>query len=489
MPGLLSLANELIIRIADQLETRKNLRGTCRRVNLVISPQLLSYILIDVNKERIDLSVSQLEALASRSTSAGEHVHTVEIRRLAPHYYLDHMRSSGFPNSHRLPGPGPQDLEVDWASKKIRELLPAALSTLAGARSVIWTMPDDSSPEWMSIAVSEFLAALHSLQTLHLTMAPGAPQLHLNHNFNLTKLTVRGYPDDSVVDIVGNSPDLTDLNLEYVRSRAIDYTPTLHDLLAKVPHDHPLQIQHLRISGYCIRLNHETLPHFRQLKSLELGFVPHVQNDERTRRYGHSTRAESDNHASSFGDIWKVVRREQLSVEIVMTPLTITGAFARVDNVATLAHSGVALTEAESEMLAGKFFTQVLPHHYKTLVSLNLSVTLRGSWFIGPHSIDALLGCTQLIELSIPVDATDPTGAVKTTLDDVLGEILGVAARLPNLYQLELFSTSPEWLRRGVGNAIVIPASLDTRPRLIKFKGKRFRPCRGPGMLSDICTV
>ncbi|KAF8886350.1 hypothetical protein BD779DRAFT_1530908 [Infundibulicybe gibba] len=127
MPSLLSLPNELITKIADQSETCKSFRGTCKRIDLLVSPQVLFRLVIDINKESIDRSISQLEALASRSIRTAEFVRIVDIRSLAPltpvFHYANGFRTITFQQ---------QEPKALWAYDKMRELLPAALSTLTG---------------------------------------------------------------------------------------------------------------------------------------------------------------------------------------------------------------------------------------------------------------------------------------------------------------------------------------------------------------------
>ncbi|KAF8886389.1 hypothetical protein BD779DRAFT_1786601 [Infundibulicybe gibba] len=121
MTGLLSLANELIGKIGDELDTCKAFRGTCRQINHAITPQVFSHLIID--EDRIHLSISQLEALTARSTRAAEYVQTVDIRLLAPNY---NPRSPGeyvFSGGEWVLQEGPKGPEVAWAHEKMRELL------------------------------------------------------------------------------------------------------------------------------------------------------------------------------------------------------------------------------------------------------------------------------------------------------------------------------------------------------------------------------
>ncbi|KAF8871094.1 hypothetical protein BD779DRAFT_493547 [Infundibulicybe gibba] len=108
-----------------------------------LGPQLLSRIVIDVTPRRIDVSISQLEALAAGSTSAREYVRTVDIQCLSP------LRSLGVPSyelysfpigGSRFDGRDPDRSRMNWARARVVELLPAALSTLKRAETLIWNI-------------------------------------------------------------------------------------------------------------------------------------------------------------------------------------------------------------------------------------------------------------------------------------------------------------------------------------------------------------
>ncbi|KAF8886345.1 hypothetical protein BD779DRAFT_1530897 [Infundibulicybe gibba] len=455
MPSLLSLPNELIIKIADRVETCKSFRGTCRRIDLIVSPQVLSRLVIDINKRSIDQSISQLEALASKSIRAAEFVRTVDIRHLAPNH----------------------DPDPSWRN-------------FWGFKPNL-TM-NNRDPDWALAIVCEFLATLPKLRMLYLTGSAGSeghrPGVRLNwHISSVTKLTLREF-DDSISEIIGSSPGLTHLDLEYARAFG-ERTPTFHDLISKVPADCPLQLHHLRIQGCCIRLDHQTLPHLRQLRSLVLCDVPWIRDDKRLL---HPPRvlAKSDKFASSLSDVWGVVRRVALPIEEAITPvddavldhlaalnglrkLVITQAISRTNSSTTWTRLS-APSDAENEVLARKFFACVLPRHCKTLVSLNVLSMCGGPWFLGSNA-ESLLECTQLTELSIPE------------------EVLRIAARFPNLHRLR-FSAGHAWYkRRGSMSArrhisaeeLVTsiksygPVDPGIHPPLLEYGNKGFQPRRG----------
>ncbi|KAF8888134.1 hypothetical protein BD779DRAFT_480153 [Infundibulicybe gibba] len=231
MPGLLSLPNELISDIGDELDTRKVFRSTCKRINAVVSPRVFSYITIDIHGDRLDVGISQLEALATKSTCAAEYVHTIDIRRLAANTHRGHT----FINGKLVVRKELESSKTDWAQEKMRELLPEALSTLKGATTAIW-MIYSGNPDWTSVLVSEFLGTLPALNALHLSMLgklkPLAHQLRIS---SLTKLIVKSDPDAAIAEIIANNPHLTYLDILMIRYGVAGDTATLHSLLEKVP--------------------------------------------------------------------------------------------------------------------------------------------------------------------------------------------------------------------------------------------------------------
>ncbi|KAF8886346.1 hypothetical protein BD779DRAFT_1801038 [Infundibulicybe gibba] len=504
MSNLLSLPNELIIKIADQLETCKSFRGTCKRIDLIISPQVLSRLIIDISKESIDRSISQLEALARGSIRTAEYVRTIEIRHLDP--TISH-NSLGV----RAQVIQTQEPEASWVHRKIRELLPAALSTLTGTQTVIFAM-SIRNPEWASVITCEFLATLPDLRTLHL-IGPVRPethtQIHPNWNIsNITKLTLRGCLDNSISDIIGNSPGLSHLDLEYPVGAFGKRIPTFHELFSKVPADRPIPLHYLRIRGYCFRLDHLTLPHLRQLRSLVLRTIPWIRDHKRL-LYTPGELAKSDRFASSFSEVWGVIRREALPIEEATTPiddiildhlaalnglrkLAITQDVSEINSspLDTQTHLS-APSDSENEVLARKFFTHVLPRHHKTLVSLSISSVFESPWFLGPN-VESLIKCTQLTELSITVNLSHPD-VQKRTSDGAVEEVLHIAAQFPNLHRLG-FSAVHEWYkRRGLPSARLRltpgdqvtsiksfgPVNPNIHPPFLEYGRQGFRPRRG----------
>ncbi|KAF8899464.1 hypothetical protein BD779DRAFT_1667131 [Infundibulicybe gibba] len=426
MLGLLSLPNELISTIADELGTRKTFRGTCKRINAVLSPQLFSSITINIDEELIDAGILQLEALATKSTCAAEYV--LICGRLVKE---------------------PNHLKAAWAQGKIRELLPEALSTLKGVTTVTWEMYS-TDPDWASVLVSAFLETLPALSALDLTEAPEHPEpwVHLNRISNLTKLTVRGGPDATIIEIIANSPHLTHLDLLAPgrRHRVGDYPGTLHSFLGKVPRGRPLRLEHLGVTRYCVRFDDETLPHLRHLKSLELKYI-HIPDDER-QYYTEDLLSKLDRFGSSPEHLWGAVMREGIPIEMAIA----SADDVFIDYLASATRiKKIGLLGADTNVLAKKFFTQVVPRHSKTLVSLSVGAAFEGPWCFGKRNVGIFLECTQLSELCVSVNTSSTKGG--GTYGPV-NQIMAMAARMPKLYQLGLFAANQRMLRDRDGTPV-----------------------------------
>ncbi|KAF8886301.1 hypothetical protein BD779DRAFT_1530641 [Infundibulicybe gibba] len=380
----------------SQLKTRKPFRAVCQRINFCIAPELLSCIVIDIQEKRIDVSISQLEALATRLTCAGEYVRVVDIRCLSPSY------------NPQILGLHRESSKASWARRKMCELLPAALSTLSGAKAVIWKINKGDLEEARAL-VAEFSRTISSPTVV---ASSDVSTFQLNHTSRLTRLTIACLPSQAgIAEIVGASPNLVSLDLHcsrYDDKRLIPRDnkpiPTLHEILSIVPHERPLRLKRLGISDYFVRFDDKVLPHLRLLESLELSIVPPIVNDYHRSHFPEAEVVKSDRFSSSTSDLWKVVEREGIGLKSVAGP---------VDN-ALLDY----LSAAEYDDDARDFFVHILPRHAKTLVSLSIAA------------------CTQLTELTITLYTCFSMG-------DLVTEAIDMAAALPNLRQLGLL-----WITR-----------------------------------------
>ena len=131
----------------------------------------------------------------------------------------------------------------------------------------------------MQDAIIDVITNLPLLETLQLSMtnhSSSSPQLNYLSGLKSIALSVNSayIYDEHVVlstlaDAIGQSPGLTHLELHPGSSKM---TPSLRDLVAKVPRSTPLHLTHLFLDHVLLRLDAFTIPHLRSLAFLELSY-------------------------------------------------------------------------------------------------------------------------------------------------------------------------------------------------------------------------
>jgi hypothetical protein len=141
-----------------------------------------------------------------------------------------------------------------------------------------WNISEED-PVWAAESVINSLSSLPLLENLELTvLSSPCVSLPWNKLAGLRSITLSGYdshiPLQSLVQQLGeaiaNSPQLSYLGLHCGQSSACHDSPTLHDLLRMVSSSNPLRLKHLRLDGWCTRLDSITLPHLKSITSLDL---------------------------------------------------------------------------------------------------------------------------------------------------------------------------------------------------------------------------
>ncbi|KAH9479909.1 hypothetical protein JR316_0008505 [Psilocybe cubensis] len=464
MLELLSLPPEIIEKITEYLggTHKKTVRRVCRYLNEIVEHQLFSNIVLKYSNYQPDLICEQLEALASRTTTARIHARSLEIRGFSPDSHLgarSRSRSVERNRNSRSRSRGPL-AEAHSVNKGLLAHLGQAICSLRKVQEVWWHV-GMHDPEWVQIVVMDSLVSLPALSELRISLGGGtASSLKLEQLTDLRKITITGsclhYRRDVVSGLrtlISNSPRLTHLDVGHnYRSDDSDIS-TLHDLLGAVPPASPLNLSHLTLRGWCIRLDDITLPHLRSLVSLSL----HVNLDTRT--FSPSDLDDSAHEellrrtaafSSSTEEIWDTLREERICLKELTTDevndalLDYLSSYSGLQKL-TLT-SATAHSAKKSDALAMKFYRDVLPKHAGTLVSLDVCPVYEGKWCFGKHNSSSLLQCTKLSNLKIHINSEDINRAKK---QDVVWTLLEVAEDLPNLSQLSISSADSESNRGG----------------------------------------
>ena len=282
-----------------------------------------------------------------------------------------------------------------------------------------------NDPEWAQIVVMDSLASLPALEDLRISLG-GAPasSLKLELLTNLRKITVSGYCPNYKQDVVSglhtliaNSPRLAYLDVGYnTRANVIDVS-SLHDLLTGVPGDSPLDLRHLVLRNWCVRLDEITLPHIRLLESLSLHLNIEPQqiaahHDAEDPETSH-TLSRTAQYCSTTSEIWTTLREERIQLKEISTD-EITPAFLEyIASYSGLEKLTLSFTTAReddvytSEKLALKFYNEVLPMHAQSLTTLDICPMYEGKWCFGSHNATSLHLCTKLENLRIHINSEE----------------------------------------------------------------------------------
>ena len=319
-----------------------------------------------------------------------------------------------------------------------------------------------NDPEWAQIVVMDSLASLPALEDLRISFG-GAPasSLKLELLTNLRKITVSGYCPNYKQDVVSglhtliaNSPRLAYLDVGYnTRANVVDVS-SLHDLLTGVPGDRPLDLRHLVLRNWCVRLDDITLPHIRLLESLSLHLNIEPQqitayHDAEEPETSH-TLSRTAQYCSTTSEIWTTLREERIQLKEISTD-EITPAFLEyIASYSGLKELTLAFTTEQeddvytSEKLALKFYNEVLPMHAQSLTTLDICPMYEGKWCFGSHNAASLYLCTKLENLRIHINSEEIDRPKK---DVVVRLILPPSSFLPFSSSFPVHSFSGHSLR------------------------------------------
>ena len=213
--------------------------------------------------------------------------------------------------------------------------------------------------------------------------------------------------------IIAKSPQLVHLEVKLCRyGVSWETTSTLHDLLRKVPEDHPLQLTHLALERTGICIDSFTLPHLRSLTSLDLRNLPSLSNyfanltDELFFNSGSPEWA----YSTSTFDIFAILEKEGILLKLVVSDVGVFDYLCSYSGLETLDLCSMNFNNVEeSNTSARTFFQSVLPQLVQSLEVLKIQPDREGRWCFNPgddfQSV-ALSQCNKLRSLSVSLNST-----------------------------------------------------------------------------------
>ena len=258
------------------------------------------------------------------------------------------------------------------------------------------------------------LARLPQLQDLQLTLNRHTPfersvgQIQLDRLSRLKKFSLLGNHIhqpcgiiSGLAGLIAKSPQLVHLELKLGHFGISSETPTLHDVLNKVPEDHPLQLTHLALVRTGICIDSSTLPHLRSLISLDLRNLPAPSN------------LSDDAHHTSTSDICAILKQEGIYLKHIVVSdvgVTVFDYLCSYSGLETLDLCSMSFsTIEESNASACTFFKFVLPQLVHSLQVLKIQPKFEGPWCFDPEDVfqSAVFSqCNKLRSLSVALHST-----------------------------------------------------------------------------------
>lgn len=486
---ILSFPIEITQEIGSLLPRElKTLRLVCSRFNIAFESEVLSTLVISITKGNLKLSTCLLKTLASQKSRVARLARTLKIKHLSPslpqemHTSIEHFQDndsslkrylgSVISSINKLKQTAITRESTGVSAEKImKRYLKSAISSLKNLESVVWVV-NSCDPSWTQSTVIDALTGLPHLQGFRLTLhGDPFPLLQLDRLSGLKRISLSGNCTDyrshiicGLAEAIAKSPQLTHLEVDTKMYDASPETPTLHDLLSKVPQSSPLRLTHLSLHWMHARVDSVTLPHLRSLVSLNLYHI-HAPP---------STDDESIDHMwkrpSTIPDFYAALNREKIHLKQVLINEIVTdvildylGSYSGIE---ALEFNSISFNSAaESDALSKRLYVSVLPKHVDSIRMLTIRPAYEGGWCYNQHDISqaaVLSQCNKLKSLSVALISVEaPPSADRYTLgyrdvDDTISFLINLSLSLPYVSEISIFSAGLAAHRHSFcGNPII----------------------------------
>jgi hypothetical protein len=230
----------------------------------------------------------------------------------------------------------------------------------------------------------------------------------------LKKLSILGnhihYPCDifsGLAGLIAKSPQLVHLEVKLGHYGISSESPTLHDVLSKVPEDHPLQLTHLALIRTGISIDSSTLPHLRSLISLDLRNLPPPSY----RIDDADVTSERPKRACSTTDICSILKQEGIYLKhVIVSDVGVFDYLCSYSGLETLDLCFMSFnTVEESNTSALTFYKSVLPQLVHSLQVLKIQPKHEGRWCFNLEDVfqSAVFSqCNKLRSLCVALNST-----------------------------------------------------------------------------------
>ena len=201
----------------------------------------------------------------------------------------------------------------------------------------------------------------------------------------------------SLSKLYASCPTLTSLAIS---DRSGHYRLNINNNVDQIFLGGPNNIQPSRLRRLClhncfVRIDKITLPHLRQLTSLELICIQHRYSGQDLDYYGYPR------------DIWSTFIGSGIQLEELVHNSTSTSLIDYLSSYSGLRKLELLVTPfadaSSSDEAATRFFNDVLSRHLETLESLSLEAYYEGEWCFTSQNAGLISQCTKLNHLLMSI--------------------------------------------------------------------------------------
>lgn len=218
---------------------------------------------------------------------------------------------------------------------------------------------------------------------------------------------------ESLANLISKNSHITSIELSgdyYGKDADHDVSLTLHQLFKHcTSHVPPLRLKHLGLDHCLMRLDEVTLPHLKNLTSLNITFLedPNFMGD----KWQTEDRIRRQKFGSTPEDIWNILRTAQIYLEAI-TVDDVPPSF--IDYMSSYGGLKKGLrklhlspkkweTHALSDEIANRFFAEAFMIHAPYLEDLRITPQYEGLWCFGPRNTELLSKCINLRKVRLSV--------------------------------------------------------------------------------------
>lgn len=244
---------------------------------------------------------------------------------------------------------------------------------------------------------------------------------------------------DNLAKLVAKTPSLNSIDIasNWRCNQPINKSQSLHELFKYYPRNvPPLRLRHLGLTTCLVRLDEFTLPHLRQLTSLELTSIEDPYTRQRYVKEDEYEEGgllnEQKQYGSSLDDVWKTLKDAEVHLEEITVDVVVPALLDYLHSYSGLKKlvmkPGGFTDGIRSDAMASEFFATSLVKHKISLQELAIQALYEGDWCFSSSNLSAISACQGLQTLKMSIISNQLSSSawqkVNTRKPDVVVSII-----------------------------------------------------------------